>query len=181
MLFRSFDQEFGCEFLGSSNTLINGSKLASLVWKNPIVREECLDIYERPIKKHTYVICVDVSEGQGQDYSAFSVFDVTEIPYRQVAKYRNNEITPLLLPTVVYAIGKKYNDAFVLVEINSIGLQVADILHFELAYENLLKFQIKGKQGTQASGGFGTGKNKTAYGLKISPQDRKSTRLNSSH
>ena len=131
-----------------------------------------MDIYETPQPKHTYVLTVDVSEGQGLDYSSFSVIDVTEIPYRQVAKYRNNEITPLLFPTVIYSIARKYNDAFVLVEINSIGLQVADILHFELAYENLLKFQIKGKQGTQASGGFGTGRNKTAFGLKMSAQTK---------
>lgn len=169
---RQFDQEFGCEFLGSSNTLINGAKLASLAWKEPIAREECLDIWEHPQKKRTYVMCVDVSEGQGNDYSAFTVFDVTEIPYRQVAKYRNNQIAPLLLPTVVYSVGMRYNEAFVLVEINSIGLQVADILHFELGYENLLKFQQKGKQGTQASGGFAAGKNKLAFGLRITPQTK---------
>lgn len=161
-----------CEFLGSSNTLINGAKLASLVWKEPIRREENLDIFEEPQRKHTYVICVDVSEGQGLDYSAFNVFDVTEIPYRQVAKYRNDSITPLLFPTIIYATAKRFNEAFILVEINSIGLQVADILHFELGYENLLKFQQKGKQGTQASGGFAAGKNKLAYGLKITAQTK---------
>jgi hypothetical protein len=113
-----------------------------------------------------------VAEGQGLDYSTFSVFDVSEIPYRQVAKYRNNEIAPLLLPTVIYSVAKRFNDAFVLVEINSIGLQVADILHFELNYDNLLKFQQKGKQGTQASGGFAAGKNKLAFGLKMSAQTK---------
>jgi hypothetical protein len=169
---RQFDQEFGCEFLGSTNTLINGSKLRQLTFRAPLESKDFLDIYEYPENKRTYVICVDVAEGQGLDYSSFSVIDVTEIPYRQVAKYRNNEIAPLLLPTVVYSIGKRYNDAFILVEINSIGLQVADILHFELAYENLLKFQQKGKQGTQASGGFAAGKNKLAFGLKMSPQTK---------
>jgi len=169
---RQFDQEFGCEFLGSSNTLINGSKLAALHWKEPIARNECMDIFEEPIHKHTYVLCADVSEGQGLDYSTFSIFDVTEIPYRQVAKYRNNEISPMLLPAVIYSAAMKYNEAFVLVEINSIGLQVADILHFELEYENLLKFQVKGKQGTQASGGFAAGKNKLAFGLRITPQSK---------
>ena len=168
---RQFDQEFGCEFLGSSNTLIAGSKLASLAIKNPIESRDLLDIYELPQPKHTYVMCVDVAEGQGLDYSTFSIFDVTEIPYRQVAKYRNNEISPMLFPAVIYSAAMRYNEAFVLVEINSIGLQVADILHFELNYENLLKFQIKGKQGVQASGGF-AGKNKLAFGLKISPQTK---------
>ena len=169
---RQFDQEFGCEFLGSSNTLISGAKLAALAIKNPIESRDCLDIYEHPQPKHTYVVCVDVSEGQGLDYSSFSIFDVTEIPYRQVAKYRNNEISPMLFPAVIYSAAMRYNEAFVLVEINSIGLQVADILHFELNYENLLKFQQKGKQGIQASGGFAAGKNRLAFGLKISPQTK---------
>ena len=169
---KQFDQEFECHFLGSTNTLINGAKLSSLHWKEPIRRMECLDIFEEPIPKHTYVITVDVSEGQGQDYSAFSIFDVTQIPYVQVAKYRNNEISPMLYPAVIYSAAKKYNEAFVLVEINSIGLQVADILHHELNYENLLKFQTKGKQGTQASSGFAAGKNKLAFGLKITAQSK---------
>lgn len=169
---RQFDQEFECEFLGSTNTLISGSKLASLHWKEPIRKIECMDIFVEPIPKHTYVLCADVSEGQGLDYSTFSIFDVTEIPYRQVAKYRNNEISPMLLPAVIYSAARQYNEAFVLIEINSIGLQVADILHYELAYENLLKFQIKGKQGMQASGGFAAGKNKLAFGLKITAQSK---------
>ena len=127
---------------------------------------------EHPQSNHTYVLCADVAEGQGLDYSTFSVFDVTSIPYRQVAKYKNNEISPMLFPAVIYSAAKKYNEAFVLIEINSIGLQVADILHYELAYENLLKFQIKGKQGNQWSGGFAAGKNKLAFGLKITAQSK---------
>jgi hypothetical protein len=169
---RQFDQEFECEFLGSTNTLISGSKLATLHWKEPIRKIEHLDIFEEPIHKHTYVLCADVSEGQGLDYSSFSIFDVTQIPYKQVAKYRNNEISPMLLPAVIYSAARQYNEAFVLIEINSIGLQVADILHYELAYENLLKFQLKGKQGMQASGGFAAGKNKLAFGLKITAQSK---------
>lgn len=169
---RQFDQEFNTEFLGSSNTLINGAKLATLHWKEPIARNECIDIFEEPIPKHTYVLTADVSEGQGLDYSTFSIFDVTEIPYRQVAKYRNNEISPMVFPAVIYSAATRYNQAFVLIEINSIGLQVADILHYELEYENLLKFQVKGKQGTQASSGFAAGKNKLAFGLKITNQSK---------
>jgi hypothetical protein len=168
---RQFDQEFGCEFLGSTNTLISGAKLRSLAFKTPIESQNNLDIYELPEPKHTYVLCADVAEGQGLDYSTFSVFDVSQIPYKQVAKYRNNEIAPLLFPTVIYSVAKRFNEAFVLVEINSIGLQVADILHFELSYDNLLKFQTKGKQGNQVSGGFAA-RNKLAYGLKTSAQSK---------
>jgi Terminase large subunit, T4likevirus-type, N-terminal/Terminase RNaseH-like domain len=165
-----FRQEFETEFIGSTSTLIHPAKLRTLVFKNPIYQEEHLDVYEQPIDKHTYCLTVDVAEGQGNDYSTFSVFDVSEIPYRQIAKYRNNNITPLLFPTIILNVARKYNDAFVLVEINTIGLQVADILHHELAYENLIKIQVKGKQGQQSSPGF---TKKIAYGLKTSVQTKK--------
>jgi hypothetical protein len=114
-------------------------------------------------------MCVDVAEGQGLDYSAFSIIDVTSIPYRLVAKYRNNKITPLLFPTQIVQAAKLYNEAFILVEINSIGLQVSDIIHHELAYENLIKIEMKGKQGQQQSPGF---KKKIAFGLKTSHQTK---------
>ena len=164
-----FRQEFECEFIGSTNTLIHPAKLRTLVFKNAISNDGHLDIYEHPQPGKTYAMTVDVAEGQGLDYSTFSIFDVTQIPYVQVAKYRNNKITPLLFPTVILQAARKYNDAFVLVEINSIGLQVSDILHFELAYDNLVKIQVKGKQGQQSTPGF---TKKVAYGLKQSSQTK---------
>ena len=164
-----FRQEFECEFVGSTNTLIHPSKLRSLVWHNPIRKDGMMDIHKEPEPGRTYAMTVDVAEGQGLDYSAFSVFDVTEIPYRQVAKYKNNKIAPLLFPTIIYQAARFYNEAFILVEINSIGLQVSDILHHELAYDNLIKIESKGKQGQQTSPGF---KKKVAFGLKTSKQTK---------
>jgi hypothetical protein len=168
-----FQQEFETEFLGSSSTLISGGKLKVLIAAvKPIIRKDmndCLDIFEEPIPNHTYVITVDVAEGLDLDASAYSVFDVTSMPYRQVAKYRSKKITPVLLPTLVLQGARSYNDAFVLVEINSIGLQVADILHYELAYENLIKIETKGKHGQQHTPGF---KKKIAFGLKQSAQTK---------
>lgn len=164
-----FDQEFNCNFIGSTNTLIHPAKLRSLVWHNPIRQDGLMDIYKEPEPGRTYTMTVDVAEGQGLDYSTFSIFDVTEIPYRQVAKYRNNKIAPLIFPTVIYQAARFYNEAFVLVEINSIGLQVSDILHHELAYDNLIKIESKGKQGQQTSPGF---KKKVAFGLKTSKQTK---------
>jgi hypothetical protein len=122
-----------------------------------------------PKPKNTYVIVVDVSEGLGLDYSTFSVIDVTQIPYKVVATFRDNTTKPILLPTIVVSEAKKYNDAFVLVEINSIGLQVSDIIHYDLAYENLIKIQIKGKQGQQWTPGF---VKKMAFGVKTSTQTK---------
>ena len=166
-----FRQEFECEFIGSTNTLIHPLKLRSLVWHNPIRKDmgDSFHIFKNPEPNHTYVMTVDVAEGLGLDYSTFSVIDVTSFPYRQVAKYRNNKIQPLIFPTLILQAARLYNDAFVLIEINSIGLQVADILHFELAYENLVKIELKGKQGQQHTPGF---KKKIAYGLKTSKQTK---------
>lgn len=166
-----FDQEFNCSFIGSTNTLIHPTKLRSMVWHNPIRKDfnNCLHIYKEPEPGRTYVMTVDVAEGQNLDYSTFSIIDVTEFPYRQVAKYKNNTIAPLLLPTEIVKAGLMYNEAFVLVEINSIGLQVSDILHHELAYDNLIKIEMKGKQGQQHSPGF---KKKIAYGLKTTHQTK---------
>lgn len=160
-----------CEFIGSTNTLIHPLKLRSLVWHNAIRKDmgDSFHIYKDPEPNHTYVMTVDVAEGLNQDYSTFSIIDVTTFPYRQIAKYRNNKIQPLIFPTLILQAARLYNDAFVLVEINSIGLQVADILHHELAYENLIKIELKGKQGQQHTPGF---KKKIAYGLKTSKQTK---------
>lgn len=164
-----FRQEFECEFIGSTNTLIHPVKLRSLVWHTPIDIEGNLKVYKKPEKDHTYCMTVDVAEGQGLDYSVFTIFDVTEIPYRQVAVYRDNKISPFLFPTIIVQTAKIYNEAFVLVEINSIGLQVSDIIHYELAYENLIKIEAKGKQGQQQTPGF---KKKIAFGIKTSNQTK---------
>jgi hypothetical protein len=160
-----FQQEFETEFLGSSHTLISPVKLKQLIAtaEDPPIKDMNMDVYENPIPKHTYCMTVDVSEGTDQDYSTFAIIDVTSIPYKVVAKYRNNKIIPYVFPTIIYQAAKRYNDAFVLIEINSIGLQVADILHFELAYENLIKIEAKGKQGQVQTPGF---KKKIAFGLK---------------
>jgi hypothetical protein len=166
-----FRQEFECEFIGSTNTLIHPAKIRTLVFKNPVAREGDMQIYEQPIDGRTYVMVADVAEGQGLDYSTFSVIDVTSIPYKQVAKYRNNKISPLLFPTILYTAAKKYNEAFILVEINSIGLQVADILHNELAYDNLIRVRNgKNKAGQQATPGF---TKQMQFGLKTSVQTKK--------
>ena len=97
-----FQQEFGCEFIGSTSTLIAGSKLRSMPFKQPIYTKSFLDIHEQPIEDHSYTLVVDTARGQGLDYSAFVVFDSTQLPYKVVAKYRNNEISPMLYPNIIY-------------------------------------------------------------------------------
>ena len=151
---RQFQQEFECSFLGSSNTLISTEKLMSMPFKQPVYSHEGLDVYQEPIMRHTYVMVCDVARGVGLDYSAFSVFDVTKQPYRQVAKYRKNDISPMLYPNIIYTTAQKFNEAFVLVEVNDIGQQVADILYHDLEYENMMMVTMHGRNGQQIGGGF---------------------------
>lgn len=132
-----FNQEVLCEFLGSTNTLINGKTIATLSAKTPEYTKDGLDLYENPKKDHYYVITADVARGIGGDYSAFTLIDVTEMPYRLVGKYKHNKISPMLYPSVISKVAKDFNNAFVLVESNDIGQQVLDILHQEEEYENV--------------------------------------------
>ena len=106
---QQFKVEFECEFLGSVNTLINPAILKNLIYENPIIKNAGLDVYEETQKEHNYLITVDVARGLGNDYSAFIVFDITEFPYKVVAKYRNNEIKPMMFPSVIHDVAKGYN------------------------------------------------------------------------
>ena len=166
-----FKVEFECEFLGSVNTLINPAKLRNLVYEDPIQRNAGLDIYEKPRKDHNYLMTVDVARGLGNDYSAFVVFDITEFPYKIVAKYRNNEIKPMLFPNVIQDTLKGYNNAWVLIEVNDIGEQVANILHYDLEYENMLMAAMRGRAGQVVGHGF-SGK-KSQMGVRTTAQVKK--------
>ena len=163
---QQFRVEFECEFLGSVDTLINPAKLRALVYEKPIQSGNGLDVYEKPIENHDYVCTVDVARGGGQDYSAFVVIDITEYPHKVVAKYRNNEIKPMLFPSIIFDAVKAYNNAWVLCEVNDIGDQIAAILNYDLEYPNLLQCSMRGRAGQIVGQGF-SGK-KTQLGLKMS-------------
>ena len=173
---QQFRVEFECEFLGSVDTLIAPSKLRSMVYQTPEKRSAGLDVYVDPQKEHDYVITVDVARGVSKDYSAFVVIDITEFPHAVVAKYRNNEIKPMLFPTIIENVGKKYNDAFLLCEVNDIGDQVASILNYDLEYKNLLMCSMRGRAGQVVGQGF-SGK-KTQLGVKMSKTVKKVGALN---
>ena len=151
----SFDQEFACNFLGTSNTLVNANTLRNLAFVRPIFQKQGFDQYEEIKPGHEYVITVDTSRGVEGDYSAFVVIDVSEVPYKVVAKYRDNKISPMMYPELIYNVANNFNKAFVLVEINDIGEQVASILYRDLEYENVFVTAIKGRAGQRVGGGFG--------------------------
>ena len=163
-----FSQEVLCSFLGSSYTLLDADTLSRMSPRRPIYSKDGLDVLEEPIRAikgadgkiaqggHVYALIVDTSRGVEGDYSAFVVIDITANPYAVVAKFRDNKIAPLLYPTVIHTVAKNYNNAWTLVEINDNGQQIADILHHELEYEQIL-YVNRGKNGQVVSGGFGGG------------------------
>ena len=151
-----FNQEFCCEFIGSSGTLIDGSKLKQLVFKNPVKETEHMKVYESPENDRVYVCVADVSRGKGLDYSALHVVDITEMPYKQACVYRDNMITPIDYAEVIHSLSKRYNDAYILIEINDIGEQVSDILHYDYESEGILYTESAGRSGKRITGGFGT-------------------------
>ncbi len=153
-----FNTEFECEFLGSIDTLITPQKLRTMSYVSPITSNAGLDLYEQPQEGRTYVLTADVSRGTKNDYSAFLVFDVSEMPYRIVAKYRDNEIKPLIFPAKIYDVARAYNQAFVLIEVNDIGEQVATTMQFDLEYDNLIMASMRGRAGQVLGGGFSGGR-----------------------
>lgn len=163
-----FRTEFECEFLGSMHTLVHPEKIKCMVYRTPeYFNNEGLRVYQRPLPDHKYVTVVDTARGQGLDYHAYTVIDVTAIPYRVVATFRNNEMPPMLYPNAIYPILRQYNNAYCLVEVNDIGGQVADILHDDLEYDNVIYVSMQGRKGQVVNGGFG-GKGSSMKGVKTS-------------
>ncbi len=148
-----FRQEFGNEFLGSSNTLISGYKLQSLTWEKPKLDSDSLIILEEPIQNHNYVISVDSSRGVENDYSVAIVIDTTQIPYKIVARFKDNTTRPILLPNIIVDLAKKYNMAFLLIERNTVGQTVAESCYWDLEYENIFT-TIPGKSGQELRSSF---------------------------
>jgi len=152
---QKFKQEYCCTFLGSSGTLIDGSKLKNLSYSRPLAENEGLCQYEKPLEGATYVMTVDVSRGKGLDYSTFNIIDISRMPYRQVCTFRDNMVGPVDFASVIYRVGLLYNEAALLIEINDIGEQVSDVLTMDYGYENFLYTENAGRSGKRISSGFG--------------------------
>ena len=134
-----FDQEFGNTFFGTGDTLVNADTLLSFRAQQPIRALEGGDflVYKEPAKKHEYIMTVDVSKGRGQDYSTFNLIDISTRPFEQVAVYRNNTISPILFPNIIYKYAQIYNQAYVVIESNDQGSVVCNGIYHDLEYENV--------------------------------------------
>ena len=169
---QQFKVEFECEFLGSVDTLISVTKLRNLVFEDPIVNNyKGMLVYEHPIKGNDYIITVDTARGIDHDSSPFIVFDITTYPYKTVARYKNSEIKPMLFPNIIHDTARAYNEAYVLVEINDIGEQVASIMQYDLEYENMLMCAMRGRNGQQVGSGFSG--SKTQMGVRMTQAVKK--------
>lgn len=154
---QKFETEYSCAFEGSSGTLISGAALKTLRPDVPLHVNPGYGyrVYATPEPSKSYIIVVDVSRGKGLDYSAFHVIDVSDVPYRQVATFKNNMITPIDYAEYIYRTAVAYNNAYVLVEVNDIGGQVSDLLYFDYGYESVIHTENHGRSGKRVSGGFG--------------------------
>jgi len=157
-----YNQEVLCKFLGSALTLIRADVIEQMSYNEPIYQKDGLDIFEMPEKGRSYVMVADTAKGVGGDYSSFVMIDITNVPYKVVAKYRDNQIAPMLYPSVIYRAAMDYNNAYVLIEVNT-SEQVAHILYHEYEYENIL-FVQRDSKGQKVSGGF-AGAGKTQLGV----------------
>jgi hypothetical protein len=166
-----YNQEVLCKFLGSALTLIRADVIEQMSYNEPIYQKDGLDIFEMPEKNHSYVVVADTAKGVGGDYSSFVIVDITEVPYKVVGKYRDNQIAPMLYPSFIYRAATDYNNAFVLIEVNT-SEQVAHILYHEYEYENIL-FVQRDSKGQRVSGGF-AGAGKTQLGVST---DKKVKRI----
>ena len=170
-----FLQEMECEFMGSAGTLISAYALKSLAFVTPInLSDSGIKIFNPPIANHNYIIVADTSRGKGLDYSALTVIDTTQIPYKLVATYRDNNISPLVYPAIIKKLGDYYNQAYVLVEINDNGQQVVDTLFEDYDYENILstveiqkKITVTWGYGNKSQRGIRTTKSVKRLGCSI--------------
>lgn len=154
-----YNQEILAEFLGSSSTLFDGRKLGTIVTNDPIFEKDSLKVYVEPKKDHTYVCVVDTSRGRHLDYSAFTIIDITEMPYQVVATFKDNTISTLEYPFLIMNTAKQYNEAYCLIEVNDAGGEIANTMWYEFEYENI--YMTDKERLTEAAGYPGVRTTKT--------------------
>jgi hypothetical protein len=148
-----WNQNYGNEFIGSSKTLLEADALLKLTENTtqPIFVNGDLRIYSQPKKGAKYIILCDLSLGVGEDYHAIQVIEIKRHKFEQVAVLHSNTIPQLQMTNVIYDLATRYNNAYVLFEINK-GEEVPSRLYWDLEYENLLT--ISKKDSTQRLLGF---------------------------
>ncbi len=155
---RKWTQEFLCQFLASSNSIIDSKNMEEMEFANPLRHErvplygqirklkeqfvKSVAVYEKPKKGHEYVIGVDpakITEDSSGDSLAMQIMDITRLPFKQVATVVINDgIHYLEVPAFLAKCGYYYNEAWIFIENNDqVGLSIADSLNIDWEYENV--------------------------------------------
>ena len=158
-----FKQEYGNEFLGSSDTLISSSILRQLVPASPEAITTKLVQNHLPSENNNYVCLVDVASGSLGDYSTITVIDITEVPYKISYTWRCNETIQTNLPPVIISICEKYNNAFLVIEKNGLGRAVVESCYYDYEYEHMVSSVTNNKMQIM-SGGFSQS---SQYGVEM--------------
>jgi hypothetical protein len=167
---RKIAQELLCSFLGSGDNFI-AEEYLKRIQDNEIqtpIRQEYLDnnmwIWEDPVAGEDYIMALDASPGHGEDNSTLNMLKTIEIieekvvtkngktkkvkikrhKVEQVAEYYG-KITPQMLAEVAYQFGKRYNDAYAIVDITGgYGVHTVEKL-LEIGYENVHYAEVSHK------------------------------------
>ena len=136
---RKIAQELECDFLGSGDGVIPGDiqeNIAKNMIREPIEKymQATFWQWKEPIIGHRYIMGVDVSRGDSEDFSAISIIDFDD--REQVAEYIG-KIPPDDLAAVAYKWAILYGNAFIVTDITG-GMGVATSRKLtELNYKNV--------------------------------------------
>lgn len=150
-------------FLSSSASVFDLSDVTTM--KPPEVVEvwKGVQIYKKEEEDHRYIIGCDTSEGVGNDGTAIEIIDITDVKdIVNVASYNDTTIRPDQTADKLIALGKRYNNAFVIPERNSSGLTTVLRLQ-EKGYKSLFVNRTIDKK---------TKKSKREYGWRTTSTNR---------
>ena len=135
---RKISQELECNFLGSGDNVID-SKIIEKIRTEMVCQPESkmvqnqLWIWKEPQVGHRYIMGIDVSRGDSEDYTSFQIVDFDE--REQVAEYLG-KIPPDVAAEIAYK-WAVYYDALIVVDITGgMGVSTSRKLQ-EMGYKNL--------------------------------------------
>ena len=133
---RKVAQELECNFLGSGDNVFD-SELMQNIAKNQLREPQAklmgsgLWIFKEPVNGHKYVMGVDVSRGDSEDFSSIQIIDFDE--REQVLEYVG-KVPPDVLAEIAYKWGTMYNAYCVVDLTGGMGVATARKLQ-ELSYQ----------------------------------------------
>lgn len=150
-----WNQEYACDFAGSSTTLIDSYYIDKIKPIDPIQTRymEKMNIYQKPVQGAYYVIGVDVALGVNRDYSVIQVLRIHAArKIEQVAVFRSNTLGIPAFSQIVVEVSKWYNNAPIMLENNAEGSKAAYVIWVELECDALVNVKSTEKSVTSTNG-----------------------------